>query len=67
MWKKISKWVGGLAASIGFGITQAFAALPASVATDVTAAKADGSELGYLLLGMAVAVGIILWLKRKAG
>lgn len=67
MFKTIAKWVSGFATSIGFGITQAFAALPASVATDVTAAKADGLELAYLLLGMAVGVGIVLWLKRKAG
>lgn len=44
----------------------AFAALPESIGTSVAAAQADGTELGYLLLGMAVVVGVVFWLKRKA-
>lgn len=45
----------------------AMAALPTEVTTAITTAQADGSELGYALLGMAVVVGVIFWLKRKAG
>ncbi|GAB7562830.1 hypothetical protein LG202_08690 [Methylobacillus methanolivorans] len=44
----------------------AFAALPENIGTSVAAAQADGQELGYLLLGMAVVVGVVFWLKRKA-
>lgn len=43
----------------------AFAALPAGVSTAVSTAQADGIELGGLMLGLAVAVGVIFWLKRK--
>jgi hypothetical protein len=46
--------------------TSAFAALPEGIATSVSTAQADGVELGYLLLGMAVVVGVVFWLKRKA-
>lgn len=41
------------------------AALPAGVSSAVTSAQADGIELGGLMLAMAVAVGVIFWLKRK--
>lgn len=44
----------------------AMAALPAGVTTAITDATADGTDLGYALLGMAVVVGVIFWLKRKA-
>lgn len=50
-----------------FGFVQAsFAALPAAVPAAIAEAQTDGVELAGLLLGMAVAVGVILWLKRKA-
>lgn len=45
---------------------QAQAALPAGVTSAVSSAQADGIELGGLMLGLAVAVGVIFWLKRKA-
>lgn len=43
----------------------AHAALPTGVSAAVTEAQSDGVELGGLMLGLAVAVGVIFWLKRK--
>lgn len=60
------KFLIGLFALISSFIGTAYAALPADVATAISAAKADGIELAGLLLSLAVAVGVILWLKRKA-
>jgi len=45
----------------------AFAALPADVTSAIGDATADGSSLAWALLGLAVAVGVLFWLKRKAG
>lgn len=49
---------------MGF-INQAMAALPDGVSTAVSTAQADGIELGGMLLGLAVAVGVIFWLRRR--
>lgn len=55
-----------LAVSLALGfVTSSYAALPAGVASAVSEAQADGTELGGLMLAMAVAVGVIFWLKRK--
>jgi hypothetical protein len=56
---------------LGFASLMAFAgsamaALPAGIQGAIDSATADGTELGYSLLGMAVVVGVIFWLKRKA-
>jgi hypothetical protein len=56
----------GVASALFLTAQSAMAALPADVTAAVTAAKTDGTELGYALLGMAVVVGVIFWLKRKA-
>lgn len=57
-------------AAVGTGVMvmagSAMAALPASVSTDIAAGKADGTDLAYELLAFAVAIGIILFLKRKS-
>lgn len=66
MKKVLAYIIAPFAALMGF-INQASAALPTEVTTAITTAQADGSELGYALLGMAVVVGVIFWLKRKAG
>lgn len=42
-----------------------FAALPPTVSSAISSAQADGIELGGLMLALAVAVGVIFWLKRK--
>jgi len=55
----------GLAAGMSLAAAQAWAALPAGVTSAVTSAQADGIELGGLMLGLAVAVGVVFWLKRK--
>ncbi|UOF82927.1 coat protein B [Inoviridae sp.] len=47
--------------------TAANAALPAGVADAIATAEADGVTLGGLFLGMSVTVGVLFWLKRKAG
>lgn len=66
MFKKIAALVlAPLALMLGF-VQSVFAALPADVAAAIATAKTDGQELGYALLGMAVVVGVIFWLKRKA-
>jgi len=56
----------GFGASLMALAGSAAAALPEEIGTAVATAQADGQELGYLLLGMAVVVGVIFWLKRKA-
>lgn len=43
----------------------AMAALPDGVSTAVSTAQADGVELGGMLLALAVAVGVLFWLKRR--
>ncbi|MGQ2966772.1 major capsid protein [Methylophilus sp.] len=57
--------------ALGLGLTglatSAMAALPAGVADAIATAEADGVTLGGLFLGMAVTVGVLFWLKRKAG
>ncbi|TXI36677.1 MAG: hypothetical protein E6Q51_05040 [Methylophilus methylotrophus] len=57
--------------SLGLGLASvagsAMAALPAGVADAIATAEADGVTLGGLFLGMAVTVGVLFWLKRKAG
>lgn len=55
-----------IGSTLGLVSVQAFAALPASVTTAISDAQADGQTLGYAYLVMAVVVGVIFWLKRKA-
>lgn len=40
------------------------AALPASVTTDLAGAKADIIEAGAIVIGLAVAVAAIFWVKK---
>ena len=54
-----------LATILTLAAIQAQAALPSGVSTAVSSAQTDGVELGGLMLGLAVAVGVIFWLKRK--
>lgn len=56
----------GFGASFLAAASAANAALPPGVTDAVSTAQADGVELGGLLLALAVAVGVIFWLKRKA-
>jgi hypothetical protein len=65
MFKKILGYVlAPLAAMLGF-VSSAFAALPAGVTSAIDEATTDGVTLGGLMLALAVAVGVIFWLKRK--
>jgi hypothetical protein len=48
----------------GVMVGNAFAALPASVATDVTAGKADIAEAGGLALGILLAVLLFVWIRK---
>jgi len=57
----------GLGASLAALAVNANAALPAGVTDAITTAETDGVTLGGLYLGMAVTVGVLFWLKRKAG
>ncbi len=45
----------------------AMAAVDAAVTTAISDGLADGKEIAAGLLGLAVAVGIVLYIKRKAG
>jgi hypothetical protein len=65
MFKKIIGFVLAPLASLFGLISSAWAALPAGVSAAVTEAQGDGVELGGMMLAMAVAVGVIFWLKRK--
>lgn len=55
-----------LVSTLGLVSVQAYAALPPAVTTAISDAQADGQTLGYAFLVMAVVVGVIFWLKRKA-
>lgn len=45
----------------------AFAALPIEVTTAISGAQADGTTLAWSLVALAVVVGVVMYLKRKAG
>lgn len=53
-----------VALSLMFVTGNALAALPASVTTDLAAAKSDIIEVGAIVIGLAVAVAAIFWVKR---
>lgn len=61
----LKKVAGAVVAVVATTSLNAMAELPAAVGTAVTTAQTDGQELGYLMLGMAVVVGVVFWLKRK--
>lgn len=42
----------------------AMAALPASVTTDLATAKSDIVDVGAIVIGLAVAVAAIFWVKK---
>lgn len=60
----VLKKVGFVVASSAVFAGQAFAALPESVATDVAAAKVDVVAAGGLVIGVAVAIAAVRWVKR---
>lgn len=45
-------------------VAQAQAALPASVTTDLATAKSDIVDVGAIVIGLAVAVAAIFWVKK---
>lgn len=45
----------------------AYAAVPATVTDAIDGAITDGSSLAWALVGLSVVVGVIFFLKRKAG
>lgn len=59
------KKIGGVL--VAMAPVSAFAAVPVAVTTAITDATADGSTIAFALLTFAIAVGVILYLKRKAG
>lgn len=65
------KKYGRKAAAVGTGVMalsyEALAALPVGVTTDIATAKTDGTDLAWLLVGLAVGLGILFMLKRKGG
>lgn len=62
---------GAIVGTVGTAITtfsvSAFAAVPAAVTTAIDEGAADGKTIAYALLTMAVAVGVVMWIKRKSG
>lgn len=65
--KRYSMAAAAVAAGLFATIQQALAAIPADVTTAIDGAKTDGSSLAWSLVGLAVVVGVIFFLKRKAG
>lgn len=45
-------------------VSNAFAALDASVSTDVAASKSDVNDMGGLIIGVILAVAVIGWIRR---
>ncbi|HQU98911.1 MAG TPA: major capsid protein [Nitrosomonas sp.] len=56
--------VGSVITGLMIASGSVFAALPASVTTDLVAAKADIVEVGTIVIGLAVAVAAIFWVKK---
>lgn len=44
----------------------AFAAVPAEVTTAISDGLSDGKTIAYALLGFAIAIGVVMFIKRKA-
>lgn len=56
-----------LAALATLGAGNAMAAVPVDVTTAISDGLADGKTIAYSLLAFAVAIGVIMFIKRKAG
>lgn len=50
-----------------FVSVEASAAIDPAVTTAITDGTADGKTVAYALLAFAVAVGVVMYIKRKAG
>lgn len=64
MLKKAYVWLVSLIAMFFSMLTVTHAALPADVTTALAAAKADIIEVGAIVIGLAVAVAAIFWVKK---
>lgn len=62
--KKVLKVVGASLVMGAVTAGNAMAELPASVAADVAAAKVDIVSGGALVIGVAVAIAAVRWVKR---
>lgn len=56
-----------LGMTVALSPLSALAALPASVGTAITDATTDGTDLGWKMVVFAVTVGVVFYLKRRAG
>jgi hypothetical protein len=56
-----------LAALASLTTANAMAAVPEAVTAAITDGTADGKTLAFALLAFAVAIGVIMYIKRKAG
>jgi len=54
-------------AMIGFTSLTALAAVPEGVTSAIDTGTADGQTIAYALLVFAVTIGVIMYLKRRAG
>lgn len=63
----MKKYVASLGTALSLFAVQAQAAVDAAVTTAISDGLADGKAIAGGLLGLAVAVGIVLYIKRKAG
>lgn len=59
---KVALVSAGTALTVASGTV--LAALPASVTTDLAAAKSDIVEVGAIVIGLSVAVAAIFWVKK---
>ena len=59
------KKIGGVLVAVA--PMSAFAALPTEVTTAISTAQGDGTSLAWAMVGLAVVVGVVFFLKRKAG
>lgn len=53
-------------AVLGMTAMNAWAVVPAEVQTEIDTGTADGKTIAYSLLVFAIAVGVIMFIKRKA-
>lgn len=67
MQNRLARVAGLAAAGVMFVSSAAHAAIDPAVTTAISDGTADGKTVAYALLAFAVAVGVVMYIKRKAG
>lgn len=63
----LKKIAGVVVSALALSSIQALAAVPAGVTDAIDTGTSDGQTIAYALLVFAVTIGVIMYLKRRAG